>query len=189
MAVSISTDLSVTVGDDVVADKLAKKQSLLNSIEKNECKALGVSQVMLGLLIMMDSITLLFSDTTEVVTFGVPLWTGLVFVTAGSLATMIEKYTYNRNYICCCINTSAVAIVVAAPALIIYFTDIARNPVEDCVHPETEECHMHYSTLSRRVVKTTLAIYTLIHAIISTILTYILHRARKQLDHYTTINN
>ncbi|XP_063075357.1 membrane-spanning 4-domains subfamily A member 12-like isoform X2 [Engraulis encrasicolus] len=191
MAVSVSTDLSVTVADNIVEVKLTERQTLMKSIEKNECKALGVSQVMLGLLIMLNSITLLCSETTtEVVAFGVPLWTGLVFVTAGSLATMIEKHT-NRKYICYCIITSAVAVVAAVPALIIYIVDIARHPEEDCVHTDThDDCsHLHYSMLFRKSLKTTLAMYTVVHAVISSIVTYNLHGARRQLDQYTRINN
>lgn len=43
MAVSVSTDLSVTVADNIVEVKLTERQTLMKSIEKNECKALGVS--------------------------------------------------------------------------------------------------------------------------------------------------
>ncbi|KAG5285627.1 hypothetical protein AALO_G00005550 [Alosa alosa] len=187
MAVSISRDLSVTVGEDVIADKLADKQALLQNLEKSQSKALGVSQLMLGLLVMMNSIPLLFTDYTEILTFGVPLWSGLVFVIAGCLAITLEKYI-NRKYLFSCVAMSAAAVLTSATALIIYFTDITKHPAEYCA--SREECsHKHYAMLLSTGVKTSLAFYTMIQTIISIILTVTLYKARKHLDIYERISS
>ncbi|XP_012692529.1 transmembrane protein 176 isoform X2 [Clupea harengus] len=186
MAVSVSSDLSVTVGEDVVADKLPDKQTLMKNFQKVQSKALGVSQLMLGLLVMINSIPLLCTDFTEVVTFGVPLWSGLVFVIAGSLATMMEKYT-NKNYLYSCIAMSVAAMLASTTALIIYFIDITRHQAAECARTDihTTCVNEHYTVLFSIGVKTSLALYTLIHAIISAILTHSLNKARKNLGVYT----
>ncbi|XP_041960654.1 transmembrane protein 176 isoform X1 [Alosa sapidissima] len=192
MAVSISRDLSVTVGEDVVADKLADKQALLQNFEKSQSKALGVSQLMLGLLVMMNSIPLLFTDYTEILTFGVPLWSGLVVIFLlskypGCLAITLEKYI-NRKYLFSCVAMSAAAVLTSATALIIYFTDITKHPAEYCA--SREECsHKHYAMLLSTGVKTSLAFYTMIQTIISIILTVTLYKARKHLDIYERISS
>ncbi|XP_042559047.1 transmembrane protein 176 isoform X3 [Clupea harengus] len=167
MAVSVSSDLSVTVGEDVVADKLPDKQTLMKNFQKVQSKALGVSQLMLGLLVMINSIPLLCTDFTEVVTFGVPLWSGLVLYS--------------------CIAMSVAAMLASTTALIIYFIDITRHQAAECARTDihTTCVNEHYTVLFSIGVKTSLALYTLIHAIISAILTHSLNKARKNLGVYT----
>ncbi|XP_062384625.1 transmembrane protein 176 [Sardina pilchardus] len=186
MAVSVSRDLSVTVGEDIVADKLADRQALLQNLEKSQSKALGVSQLMLGLLVMMNSIPLLFTDCTEILTFGVPLWSGFVFVIAGCFAIMLEKFI-SRKYLFSCVAMSAAAALTSAVALIIYLTDITKHPTKYCASHElcSDE---HYATLLSTGLKTSLACYTTVQTVISIILTLTLYKARKHLDIYERIN-
>lgn len=185
MAVSVSGNLSVVV-EDVVGNKLADIQGLLKNLEKGETKALGVSQLMLGLLIMINSIPLLSTDFTEIVAFGVPLWSGLVFVIAGCLSIMMEKYT-NRKYLHACVAMSTAAMLTSVTALIIYVTDISKHLAVDC-DPHGNCSNKHYTMMLSTGVKTSLALYTLIHIIISGIVTHTLYKARKHLDIYERIS-
>ncbi|KAF7213369.1 transcript variant X2 [Nothobranchius furzeri] len=78
MAVEISKDLVVQVLEDVNVIKLTTRQQVLcAAIRRGETKCLGVTQVMLGLMVMSYSIPLHITEATDVVTFGVPWWTGL----------------------------------------------------------------------------------------------------------------
>uniref|UniRef100_A0A0E9R714 Uncharacterized protein n=1 Tax=Anguilla anguilla TaxID=7936 RepID=A0A0E9R714_ANGAN len=80
MAVSISRDLSVMVEDTSVRKLTDRQEALKESIQKGEPKVLGVSQVMVGVVVISYSLPLLASDFTEVVNFGVPWWSGTVFI-------------------------------------------------------------------------------------------------------------
>ncbi|KAF7213370.1 transcript variant X1 [Nothobranchius furzeri] len=82
MAVEISKDLVVQVLEDVNVIKLTTRQQVLcAAIRRGETKCLGVTQVMLGLMVMSYSIPLHITEATDVVTFGVPWWTGLTYWT------------------------------------------------------------------------------------------------------------
>uniref|UniRef100_A0AAV2JP40 Uncharacterized protein n=1 Tax=Knipowitschia caucasica TaxID=637954 RepID=A0AAV2JP40_KNICA len=78
MAVAVNKDLTVQVLADSNALKLMdSKQALRTAVQRGESKSLGVSQLMLGLLVMMYSIPLHLTEHTEVVLTGVPWWSGL----------------------------------------------------------------------------------------------------------------
>ncbi|XP_045572182.1 transmembrane protein 176 isoform X1 [Salmo salar] len=178
MAVSVSRDLSVSVTTDINSDKLTYRQrALRESIQKGEPKALGVSQVMIGLMVMSYSIPLLSTEFTEVVTFGVPWWSGL------SLGV--------------CMVVTLVAILVSLLALIFYFIDLHNNPETPCNHPlaaathygEEYECdHQHYATVFSYGVKSSLLLFTIIQIIVSSTLSYILYKKRRGFGPYSSIN-
>lgn len=93
MAVAVSRDLTVQVLEDVNTVKLTDRQQALHAaIQRGEPKCLGVSQVMLGLMVMSYSIPLHFTEFTEVVNLGVPWWSGLTFITAGVVAIILDKH-------------------------------------------------------------------------------------------------
>ncbi|KAJ3614996.1 hypothetical protein NHX12_018565 [Muraenolepis orangiensis] len=92
MAVSVLSDL-VRVHEDVIATKVTERQQALReSLEKGEPKSLGVSQVMLGLLVISYSLPLCFTDFSEVVNTGTPWWSGFMFIAAGVTGIITEKH-------------------------------------------------------------------------------------------------
>uniref|UniRef100_A0AAY4A879 Transmembrane protein 176 n=1 Tax=Denticeps clupeoides TaxID=299321 RepID=A0AAY4A879_9TELE len=169
MAVLISGDLAVTVDSDAVAVRLAERQRALRfSVEKCECKALGTSQLMLGLMILANSIPLLLTDYTDVVMSGVPWWSVSVIVI--SVSVMV----------------SAAAVLTSAIALLVYFADFYNYPVKECVfNDQTNMCDGQHYVMSFSVgVKSALVVFTLIHGTVSTTLACILYRARKHFHMY-----
>ncbi|XP_055765099.1 membrane-spanning 4-domains subfamily A member 12-like isoform X2 [Salvelinus fontinalis] len=178
MAVSVSRDLSVSVTTDINADKLTdRRQALRESIQKGEPKALGVSQVMIGVMVMSYSIPLLSTEFTEVVTFGVPWWSGL------SLGV--------------CMVVTLVAILVSLLAIIFYFIDLLNNPETPCNHsltPATHyiqlyECdHQHYATVFSYGIKSSLLLFTIIQITISSTLSYIMYMERRRYGPYSSLN-
>ncbi|XP_038837186.1 membrane-spanning 4-domains subfamily A member 12-like isoform X2 [Salvelinus namaycush] len=178
MAVSVSRDLSVSVTTDINADKLTdRRQALRESIQKGEPKALGVSQVMIGVMVMSYSIPLLSTEFTEVVTFGVPWWSGL------SLGV--------------CMVVTLVAILVSLLAIIFYFIDLHNNPETPCNHsltPATHyiqlyECdHQHYATVFSYGIKSSLLLFTIIQITISSTLSYIMYMERRHYGPYSSLN-
>uniref|UniRef100_A0A8C8CQ06 Membrane-spanning 4-domains subfamily A member 12 n=1 Tax=Oncorhynchus tshawytscha TaxID=74940 RepID=A0A8C8CQ06_ONCTS len=194
MAVSVSRDLSVSVTTDINSDKLTdKQQALRESIQKGEPKALGI---MIGLMVMSYSIPLLSTEFTEVVTFGVPWWSGLSFIAAGVVAIVMEKHSSMKSLGVCMVVT-LVAILVSLLALIIYFIDLHNNPEAPCNHPlvpamhdrQEYECnHQHYATVFSYGVKSSLLLFTIIQITISSTLSYILYKKRRSFGPYSSIN-
>ncbi|MEQ2223197.1 hypothetical protein ILYODFUR_034304 [Ilyodon furcidens] len=94
MAVSVSRDLKVQVQEDVNKVKLSdRQQELRDAIQRGEPKCLGVSQVMLGVMVISYALPLHFTEHTDVVIFGVPWWTGLTFIAAGTIAIILDKHS------------------------------------------------------------------------------------------------
>ncbi|KAM9398571.1 membrane-spanning 4-domains subfamily A member 12-like isoform 1-T1 [Salvelinus alpinus] len=197
MAVSVSRDLSVSVTTDINADKLTdRRQALRESIQKGEPKALGVSQVMIGVMVMSYSIPLLSTEFTEVVTFGVPWWSGLSFIAAGVVAIVMEKQS-SMKLLGVCMVVTLVAILVSLLALIFYFIDLHNNPETPCNHslaPATHyiqlyECdHQHYATMFSYGIKSSLLLFTIIQITISSTLSYIMYMERRRYGPYSSLN-
>uniref|UniRef100_A0A674CRB9 Transmembrane protein 176 n=1 Tax=Salmo trutta TaxID=8032 RepID=A0A674CRB9_SALTR len=209
MAVSVSRDLSVIVTTDINADKLTdRRQALRESIQKGEPKSLGVSQVMIGVIVMSYSLPLLSTEFTEVVTFGVPWWSGLSFIAAGVVAIVMEKHSSMKLLsialqpvklilLGVCMVVTLVAVLVSLLALIFYFIDLHNNPETTCNHsltPETHdiqvyECdHQHYATMFSYGVKSSLLLFTIIQITISSTLSYILYMERRRYGQYSSLN-
>ncbi|XP_067297341.1 transmembrane protein 176 isoform X2 [Pseudorasbora parva] len=147
MTLTLSTDLSVTTGPTQVEEKLEdKRQSQLNSIKKGEPKIFGVSQIVIGLLIISYSIPLLSAENTMILNFGVPWWSGLMFVISGTAAIALEKNATVKT-VSVCLAVSVVAVIISTIGLILYYVDIAFNPATIC-HNEAIYCDtQHYATL------------------------------------------
>uniref|UniRef100_A0A4W5L266 Membrane-spanning 4-domains subfamily A member 12-like n=1 Tax=Hucho hucho TaxID=62062 RepID=A0A4W5L266_9TELE len=197
MAVSVSRDLSVSVTTDINSDKLTDgRQALRESIQKGDPKAFGVSQVMIGVMVMSYSIPLLSTEFTEVMSFGVPWWSGLSFIAAGVVAIVMEKHSSMKSLSVCMVVT-LVAILVSLLALIFYFIDLHNNPEAPCNHPlapathytqEYECSHQHYATVFSYGVKSSLLLFTIIQITISSTLSYILYKKRRSFGPYSSLN-
>lgn len=189
MAVSVSRDLTVQVLEDVNAVKLTDRQQALRAaIQRGEPKSLGVSQVMLGLMVISYSIPLNFSDHTEVMWLCVPLWSGVTFITAGVFAIVLDKHGTMR-LLQVCLGVSVVAVGVSVLALIIYSVDMGRNPTAPCKKIHLNKCdEMHYAMRLSRGVKSTLLLFTLVQTLVSSVLCFLLHRQRRCFGPYTSLN-
>ncbi|KAK9540204.1 hypothetical protein VZT92_002672 [Zoarces viviparus] len=188
MSVAVSRDLTVQVSEDTNVVKLIdRQQTLRTAIQRGEPKCLGVSQVMLGLMVMSYSIPLHFTLQTEVVNFGVPWWSGLTFITAGVVAIVLDKHC-TMKILQVCLMASGVSIVLSVVAVIIYSVDINRNPGLPCIKTSPENCNEeHYATTLSRGLKSSLLLFTLAQTAISAIVCFLLFRQRRNFGQYATL--
>uniref|UniRef100_A0A3B4YV45 Membrane spanning 4-domains A12 n=1 Tax=Seriola lalandi dorsalis TaxID=1841481 RepID=A0A3B4YV45_SERLL len=171
MAVEVSRDLTVQVLEDVNAVKLTDRQQALRAaIQRGEPKCLGVSQVMLGLMVMSYSIPLHFTEVTEVVSLGVPWWSGLMFITVGVVAIILDKHCTMRT-LQVCLMVSVVSTVLSMVAVIIYSVDMDKHPEAPCIKSPHGSCSAkYYATRLSRGVKSCLLLFTLAQTAVSAIL-------------------
>lgn len=188
MAVTVSRDLTVQVLEDVNTAKLTDRQQALRSaIQRGEPKCLGVSQVMLGLMVMSYSIPLHFTEVTEVVRLGVPWWSGLMFITAGVVAIILDK-NCTMKILWVCLMVSVVSIVLSVVALIVYSVDIDKNPEVPCIKTMHGDCNeKHYATRLSRGVKSSLLLFTLADTAVSASLCFLLYRQRHSFGQYASL--
>ncbi|XP_067106690.1 transmembrane protein 176 [Osmerus mordax] len=191
MAVTVSRDLTVSVTTDINADKLFDRTQVLKaSIQKGEPKALGVSQVILGVIVMSYSIPLLFTEFTVCVNFGVPWWSGLSFIAAGAVAIRMDKHTNMKIVGVCLLMTSAV-ILLSLLALIFYVVDLSINLQITCPKEKDDESECidqaHNEELNRSL-KSSLALFTIIQTTISCVLSINLFKERRNIGrHYDSL--
>ncbi|XP_069544499.1 transmembrane protein 176 isoform X2 [Brachyistius frenatus] len=188
MAVSVSRDLTVQVLEDVNAVKLMDRQQALQSaIQRGEPKCLGVTQVMLGLMVISYSIPLLFTELTEVVTLGVPWWSGLMFITAGVVSIILDKHCSMRILQVCSV-VSVLSVLLSVVAAIIYSVDMDRHLETPCIKDIHQACDdEHYATRLSRGLKSSLLLFTLVQTAISAILLFLIIRQRRSFDQYTSL--
>ncbi|XP_072319641.1 transmembrane protein 176 [Eucyclogobius newberryi] len=190
MAVAVNRDLTVQVLADSNTVKLMdSKQALRAAVQKGEPKCLGVSQLMLGLLIMTYSIPLHLTEHTELVWLGVPWWSGLTFVVAGVVAILLERHCTINN-LRACLAVSAVSTVLSIVAVITYSVDIERNPATPCIKQMYDTCDdMHYATKLSKGVKSALLLFTLAQTVISGVLCFLLFRQKRSFHSYDPLNH
>lgn len=194
MAVAVTRDLTVQVLEDVNAAKLSDRQQALRAaIQRGEPKSLGVSQVMLGLMIISYSIPLHLRPSsiieyTEVIKLGVPWWSGLIFITAGAVAIILDKHC-TIKILQICLIVSILSMVLSIVALIIYIVDLKMNPVSECVKQEYGQCDdKHYAMNLSKGMKSALLLFTLTQTIISAVVCFLLYRQRQNFGLYATLN-
>ncbi|XP_034544784.1 transmembrane protein 176 [Notolabrus celidotus] len=190
MAVSVSRDLTVQVLEDVNAVKLSDRQQALRAaIQKGEPKCLGVSQVMLGLMVISYSIPLHVTEITEVIHLGVPWWSGLTFITAGVTAIILDRNGSIKT-LRVCLLVSLVSAVLSVVAVIIYSVDMNRNSPGTCDKTPSSRCSMKYYTMNMsRGVKTSLLLFTLAQMVISSVVCFLLFRQRSSFRQYTSLSD
>uniref|UniRef100_A0A3Q3WN64 Transmembrane protein 176 n=1 Tax=Mola mola TaxID=94237 RepID=A0A3Q3WN64_MOLML len=191
MAVAVSRDLTVQVLEDGnVAKLVSRQQALRTAIQKGEPKCLGVTQVMLGLMVMSYSIPLHFTEVTEVVSLGVPWWSGL------TVSVCIHCVLFVFPQLSLCLMISVVAAVLSIVAAIIYSVDMYRNHGEPC-EKTLNNCSDQYYAIVRisffscqnasrlsRGVKSSLFLFTLTQTTISAILCILLLKHRHSFGQY-----
>lgn len=191
---AVTRDLTVQVLEDANAVKLMDRQQALRAaIQRGEPKSLGVSQVMLGLMIISYSIPLHLRPSsvieyTEVIRMGVPWWSGLIFIAAGAVAIFLDKHC-TMKILQVCLIVSLLSVVLSIVALIIYIVDLKENPVPDCVKQEYGDCDdKHYAMNLSKGMKSALLLFTLTQAVISAVVCFILYRQRRNFGQYATLN-
>ncbi|XP_077381795.1 transmembrane protein 176 isoform X2 [Festucalex cinctus] len=144
MAVAVSRDLSVQVLEDANTVKLTdRKKYLHDAKQRGQPKCIGVSQMMLGLMIISYSIPLHFIHFTEVVSLGVPWWSGLAFITAGVVAIILDKHFTMRTYQASLV-VNVVSTVLSVIAVVIYSVDMDKHPEASCVKNLDGSCDMNF---------------------------------------------
>ncbi|XP_028261932.1 transmembrane protein 176 [Parambassis ranga] len=188
MAVAVSRDLTVQVLEDVNVVKLNDRQQALHAaVQRGETKCLGVSQMMLGLMVMSYSIPLHFTELTEVITLGVPWWSGLMFMMAGVVAVVLEKHC-TMKILQVCMMVSMVTVVLSVVALIIYSVDMSNHPEEPCLKTTHYSCNdKHYASTLSRGLKSSILLFTLVQTAISATLFSLLFRQRHSFGQYTSL--
>lgn len=189
MAVSVSRDLTVQVLEDTNTVKLNRRQQELRAaIQRGEPKCLGLSQVMLGLIVMSYSLPLHLTEHTYVVIFGVPWWTGLMFIAAGSVAILLDKRC-TMKILQVCFIVSVVTVVLSVVAVIIYSVDLEKYQEIPCVKNEYNNCGDEFGAkrLSRRL-KSSLLFFTLVQTVISSIFCCLLFRQRRIFAQYSALS-
>ncbi|XP_026159692.1 transmembrane protein 176 isoform X2 [Mastacembelus armatus] len=188
MAVAVSRDLTVQVQEDVNAVKLTDRQQAMHAaIQRGEPKCLGVSQLMLGLMIMFYSIPLHFTELTEVVSLRVPWWSGLMFITAGVAAIILDKHC-TMKLLWGCLMANMWSIVLSVVAVIIYSVDIDKIPDTPCIVMEHGPCNeKYYVTRLSKGLKSSLLLFTLAQTVISVVFCSLLFRQRHSFGRYTTM--
>lgn len=189
MAVAVSRDLTVQVLEDVNTVKLSDRQQALRAaIQKGEPKSLGVSQVMLGLMVISYSIPLHCTELTEVVMVGVPWWSGLMFITAGVMAILLDKHSTMKTLRICQLASMA-SVVLSLVAISIYSVDMDRNPQAPCMKTQYGSCSpKYYATKISRGVKASLLVFTLAQTVISCVSCFLLYRQRRTFGQYTSLS-
>ncbi|XP_047009976.1 transmembrane protein 176 isoform X2 [Ictalurus punctatus] len=189
MALTVSSDLSVNVTTDQNVIKLTDKQEVLKkSIQKGEPKSIGISQVMLGFLIISYSVPLLSAKLTEVVIFGVPWWSGISFVIAGAVALVMEKHN-NISLVFTCMVFTVLAAVISVIAVIFYIIDIMRNPQSLCNRNSANTCDDEYYVTRLSVeVKSILMSLSMVQTAISSAFAFILYKERQNYNNYLLVN-
>ncbi|XP_029365316.1 transmembrane protein 176 [Echeneis naucrates] len=188
MAVAVSRDLTVQVLQDTNVAKLTDRQQALRTvIQRGEPKCLGVSQVMLGIMVMTYSIPLYFTEVTEVIRLGVPWWSGIMFITVGAVTIILDKHC-TVKILQVCLMASVVSAMLSVVAVIIYSVDISWHPETPCVKTLHGNCdNKHYTRKLSRGVKSSLLLFTLAQTVVSTILCYLLFKQRHNFGQYSSL--
>ncbi|XP_038125586.1 transmembrane protein 176 [Cyprinodon tularosa] len=183
MAVSVTRDLKVEVLEDENKVRLSNKQEEMRlTIQRGDPKCMGVSQVMLGLMVIFYSLPLLSSEATDVVNFGVPWWTGVTFIAAGSIAMILDRIC-TMKFLQVCLIASVATLVVSVVAVIIYCVDLGRYPQFACNKTEFPCDPQYYLTRFNRGIKSSLLFFTLVQTAISAVSCWLLLRQRNSFQY------
>ncbi|XP_067864836.1 membrane-spanning 4-domains subfamily A member 4D-like [Heterodontus francisci] len=97
---------------------------------RGELKALGVTQIMVGIVHFTFGIPLFLSLLSTTAIIGTPWWGGLLFIISGSMSVATERRPH-RCLVAGCLAMNIVSSVSAAIAGFLYFADLF---LESCSH-------------------------------------------------------
>ncbi|KAK1153669.1 membrane-spanning 4-domains subfamily A member 4A-like [Acipenser oxyrinchus oxyrinchus] len=90
---------------------------------RGQPKALGVVQIMIGIISLLFGPALMYADTSEGI-IGLPFWTGVWYIISGSLAVAAEN-THRRDLVKACLGMNVVSSVFAGVGSILYSISVS----------------------------------------------------------------
>ncbi|XP_043939946.1 membrane-spanning 4-domains subfamily A member 12-like [Protopterus annectens] len=102
--------------------KLCKMSVQVKEFMKGEPRALGTTQILIGIMNILFGIVLAFTETSIAVFSGVPFWGGLLYIISGSLSIAAEKH----DSVCLVkgsLGMNIVSAIAAGTAVILYIID------------------------------------------------------------------
>ncbi|XP_066535766.1 transmembrane protein 176 [Hoplias malabaricus] len=186
MAVTVSSDLSVNLSEDNNVKKLTeKREDLKESLRKGEPKIMGMSQVVVGFLIICYSIPL---HSTIVVKFGVQWWSGTTFIIAGAFALVMEKRNSIKLVFMCLVIT-VLAALVSLLALALYAVDLYEDSEVTCSENTYSYCiDIEYAYKFSREMKSMLTCLIVVETAVSSTFSYMLYKERRRFLSYSLVN-
>lgn len=96
---------------------------------KGEPRALGTTQIMIGITCIIFGIALAIQETTIVIYAGLPFWTSLLFIASGSVAVAASRNT-NTCLVKSALALNFISAITAGISLILYIIDIAHDHMQ-----------------------------------------------------------
>ncbi|XP_041035655.1 membrane-spanning 4-domains subfamily A member 4D-like [Carcharodon carcharias] len=108
---------------------LNQNNSGVQAMLKGKLKALGITEIVTGIITMMIGIIQISIMSDQYVnnfsiSIGTPWWTGVLFIIAGSLAVAVEKEP-THGMIRGCLSMNIISAIICLPAIIIYSVNLA----------------------------------------------------------------
>ncbi|XP_064422171.1 membrane-spanning 4-domains subfamily A member 12-like [Latimeria chalumnae] len=140
--------------------------SILQKFTGEEMKALGVSEIMVGIITIAFGCPMLYGNWNIAVKYLAPWWIGLLSIISGSLAISAEKTANTATIKLCCI-TNIICAIASLIGVVLFITDIVNHQKahskclveENCMDAITPVMSMTASLL----------FFTIVEAIISSV--------------------
>ncbi|XP_058870635.1 membrane-spanning 4-domains subfamily A member 4A-like [Acipenser ruthenus] len=98
----------------------------LQTFLRGQPKALGVVQIIIGIVSLLFGPVLMNADTAEGI-IGLPFWTGVWYIISGSLAVAADN-THRRGLVKACLGMNVVSSVFAGVGSILYSISVSIVP-------------------------------------------------------------
>ncbi|KAF5896757.1 membrane-spanning 4-domains subfamily A member 4A-like, partial [Clarias magur] len=147
----------------------SQTQNQLQKFLKGEPKALGVVQIMTGVLTILFGIVLALPAQTISVFSGIVFWGSLFHISAGSLAVSASN-KLNAGVVRAALSLNILSTIYAVIAIILHSKDLATRPTSrSCsYHDNSYECREHYLEDDRpKGISAVLLIFSLLQFAIS----------------------
>ncbi|XP_043093413.1 membrane-spanning 4-domains subfamily A member 12-like [Puntigrus tetrazona] len=136
----------------------------LQAFLKGRLKALGMVQIIIGLLTLLFGIVHTVYAESLYISVGLPYWGSLIYITSGSLCIAAE-YKINSPSNFCLVNAllkvNIVCIVNAGMAIILLLVDFIVGPLKRCFDDDCTNERREYEALSKGIRGVLLVIVTL----------------------------
>lgn len=172
---------------DVNDSKLQlQSERLRESFKRGEPKAMGVTEIMLGLMTVTIAMPLIASNPTHTVNLLTPWWSGAVFVISGAVAVATEKQPTICNMRMCLLCT-ALGVAASFTSLIVYTVDLS-NATLHCTAQEWKCKEHELANAFSSGLKSILLTYSVTQLIIGGVLLYLLNKERRSFSTYNTLD-
>ncbi|XP_048013248.1 membrane-spanning 4-domains subfamily A member 4A-like isoform X1 [Megalobrama amblycephala] len=144
----------------------------LHAFLKGQPKALGIIQIMIGLLILLLGIVCTVGAISIFVSSGIPYWGSLIYIIAGSLSIAAENALHGKGTSSMCLvkgslGMSIISAITAGISIIILSLDLSVGRLNIyCYDYDCSYLEVNYRTLFLGISGVTL-VFTLLEFIIS----------------------